>query len=489
MSKTKIPGILCTLLLLALSGCANTGTGARPGSAGHLTLLTEEYPPLSFMADGEITGQATEVVKALMERTGTGKTIRMLDWEQGYRMVLEQPDTALFSTAMTPERKNRLQWVGPITALDTNLYALKGSKIRISTLDEAKRAGSIATVAGYYTGQVLAQQGFGNLQTYADEAAAVRKLLAGEVPLFVGSNTAMPAVLAKLGASMADVESVFTVSTDLAYIAFSPATSPELVASWQRKLDDMKRDGSFRKIYAKWLPGEVPPGLLQLMTEQYPPITFIKDGQPAGLVTDMVREITRRIGLADAIRLTAWKNAYNMALLHPNVVLFSAERTPERETLFHWVGPVGQNSALLFAKKGAGISLNSLDDARAVKAIATTTDWFTEQHLKREGFTNLLSAKDPADNVRQLMNGEAQLSIFTDVTIPEIVKAAGYRMDDLQPVLTVSRTGFYIAISRDTPPETVKAWQAALDELKRDGTFEAIYRRYLPHADLTGLLP
>src|SRR5690606_16340890 len=99
--------------------------------------------------------------------------------------------------------------------------------------------------------------------------------------------------------------------------------------------------------------------------------------------------------------------------LHPNVLLFSAERTPERETLFQWVGPVGKSRSILFARAGSGIRLDSLDDARKLPVIATTTDWFTEQLLQREGFGNLLSSRDPTESVRLLMSGEAQLSIFT----------------------------------------------------------------------------
>jgi polar amino acid transport system substrate-binding protein len=177
-----------------------------------------------------------------------------------------------------------------------------------------------------------------------------------------------------------------------------------------------------------------------------------------------------------------------MALVYPKVVLFSAERTPEREKLFHWVGPVGKNSAIFYAKKGSGIRVGSLAEARKMPAIATTTNWFTEQYLQREGFKTLRSSPDPRDNVRQLMNGEVQLSVFTDLTIQEIAREAGYSKDDLEPVFPVSQTYFYIAISKDTPAEVVQAWQAALDDLKKEGIFEKIYRNYLSDADLGGLL-
>ena len=227
---------------------------------------------------------------------------------------------------------------------------------------------------------------------------------------------------------------------------------------------------------------------LKMLTEEYPPVTFMKDGKVSGFVTDVVREIIARQGIPDSIRLISWDEAYKVALSNPNVVLFSTERTEKREKLFQWVGPVGKNSAIFYAKKGSGIRINSLEEARKIAAIATTTDWFTEQYLKGKGFTNLVSSPLPVTNVKQLMNGEVQISVFTDITIPEIVKNAGYSMDDLEPVFTVSNTYFYIAVSLGTPDEMGRKWQSVLDGLKADGTFEKIYRSYIPNADLNDLL-
>jgi polar amino acid transport system substrate-binding protein len=227
---------------------------------------------------------------------------------------------------------------------------------------------------------------------------------------------------------------------------------------------------------------------LQMLTEEYPPVTFMKDGKVTGFVTEMVREISARQGIREKIRLTDWEEAYNVALNQPNVMLFSAERTEKREKLFQWVGPVGKNSAILYAKKGSGIRINSLEEARKVSAIATTANWFTEQYLKDQGFTNLVSSPLPTDSVRMLLQSEVNLSIFTDITVADIVKSAGYSMDDLEPVFTMSTTYFYIAMSLGTPAEIVDKWQSALDGLKMDGTFEKIYRSYIPNADLNDLL-
>ena len=125
---------------------------------------------------------------------------------------------------------------------------------------------------------------------------------------------------------------------------------------------------------------------LQMLTEEYPPVTFMKDGKVTGFVTEIVREIMARQGIPDRIRLTSWDEAYNLALNKPNVVLFSAERTEKRENLFQWVGPVGQNSAIFYAKKGSGIRINSLDEAKKISAIATTDQLVYRTIPEGQGF-------------------------------------------------------------------------------------------------------
>lgn len=478
---------LCAVFLLPALGLAQIST-AETGSPV-FEFLTEDSPPLNFLDNGVPAGQAVELVRALMAETGTAGEIQLLPWSDAMERVQAGGARVLFSTALTPERQQQFQWVGPTAVLHTGLYALADRDVEINTLQQARAADSIASVIDYYSDQLLlADGGFDNLVRFPDELSAIRALLAGEVELMVADNATLPAQLARLGADIADVRRVFEISTDLIYLAFSRDVPAATIERWQAALDTLKADGRFTEIYRRWLPVETPPGRMYLVTEEYPPITFMQEGRPGGFVTECVRQIAADLGLEDHVQLTSWSNAYSMALLHPNVVLFSAERTPEREDRFHWVGPVGRNSAILYARAGSGLTLDSLDQARDLPAIATTTDWFTEQDLKARGFDNLLSSPDPADSVRSLMSGQASLAIFTDLTVSEIVERTGYSMSDLEPIMVVSQTDFYIALSRNTAPERVAQWRAALETVKRDGRFERIYRASLPDVNLDGLM-
>jgi len=480
---------LCALLAVAVVGLSwglGCGTGGN-GSAG-IRLLTEEYAPLNYMDGGSLTGLSVEVVQELLKTMDRSASIEVVDWADGYRLAQQGPNTGLFSTAMTAERKDLFKWVGPLATVEARFYARKGTPLSIKSLDDAKRVGAIATVKDYYMEEELIAEGFTNLVSCASGAEAGQKVLSGEADLMPYNNVTMPQLLRQLGEDADALVPVYDLSMDVVYIAFSKDVPDATIEEWQAALDRIKRSGRFDSIYARWLPDETPPGILQLMTEDYPPVTFMQDGEVTGLATDMVKEICFRNRVPTRIRMTSWSSAYQMALVNPNVVLFSTERTEQREELFNWVGPIGHNITSFYARKGSGITVTSLDDAKRVAAIGTTTGWFSEQYLEGEGFTNLVSSPLPTDTVDKLINGEVDLAVFTDLTIPEILEQAGYAMDDIEPVYAVMTTYFYIALSLGTPQETVSLWRQTLQAMKDDGTFEQIYKKYVPGAGITDLL-
>jgi len=480
---------LCALLAVALVGLSwGLGCGTDGDEPGGIRLLTEEYAPLNYTDGGNLTGLSVEVVQELLKTMHRSASIELVDWSDGYRLAQQGPDTGLFSTAMTAERKDLFKWVGPLATVEARFYARKGTPLSIKSLDDAKRVGAIATVKDYYMEEELLAEGFTNLVSCASGAEAGQKVLNGEADLMPYNNVTMPQLLRQLGADADALVPVYDLSMDVVYIAFSKDVPDATIQEWQAALDGIKRSGRFDSIYARWLPDETPPGVLQLMTEDYPPVTFMQDGEVTGLATDMVKEICFRNRVPTRIRMTSWSSAYQMALINPNVVLFSTERTGQREDLFNWVGPIGHNITSFYARKGSGIIVTSLDDAKRVAAIGTTTGWFSEQYLEGEGFTNLVSSPLPTGTVDKLIKGEVDLAVFTDLTIPEILEEAGYAMDDIEPVYAVMTTYFYIALSLGTPQETVSLWRQTLQAMKEDGTFEQIYKKYVPGAGITDLL-
>lgn len=214
-----------------------------------------------------------------------------------------------------------------------------------------------------------------------------------------------------------------------------------------------------------------------IMTEVYPPYNYLEKGGITGISTEIVREMLKRIGHPDNIKLFSWSRGYNLILKNDNHVLYSTTRSSIREDLFKWVGPLVPNKTVFFARKGSGISINKLHDAAKVKSIGTYKDDFGELHLKKEGFTNIDSVVDNRLNIKKLVAGRIDLWIINEVIGIHLAKKAGLA-DKIEPVFEVVSKQMYIAFSKNTPNSVIKKWQKVLDEIKSDGTYNKIFDKY-----------
>ncbi|MBK7282930.1 substrate-binding periplasmic protein [Candidatus Aalborgicola defluviihabitans] len=98
-------------------------------------------------------------------------------------------------------------------------------------------------------------------------------------------------------------------------------------------------------------------GELQLLADENPPLSFTDGMQAKGLAVDVVREIQRRVGRRHSpIEFQPWARGYRTVSTQANVGLFAMARTPERETLFQWLGPVSASKASFYGKRGSGAS-------------------------------------------------------------------------------------------------------------------------------------
>ncbi|MBV8635194.1 MAG: transporter substrate-binding domain-containing protein [Burkholderiaceae bacterium] len=231
-------------------------------SAQELQLLTEEYPPMTFSDHGKPAGLAVEVVQEVQRRIGDHGTISVVPWARAYRLAQNGPYAVCFTTMRTAEREHQFKWVGPFAVVTTSFYALRGSGIAVKTLEDAKTVAHILVPREYYSNEVLTKLGFANLDTNAAKPEEMLPMLAhhrGE--LLVSDDQTLPALLDKAGMDISQLELSFSFLRTSSYLAFSRDVSDAVVARWQGALDDMKRDGSFARIYAKWLPRVTPPGI------------------------------------------------------------------------------------------------------------------------------------------------------------------------------------------------------------------------------------
>jgi ABC-type amino acid transport substrate-binding protein len=218
---------------------------------------------------------------------------------------------------------------------------------------------------------------------------------------------------------------------------------------------------------------------LQVYTEEFPPYNFRgPDGAVTGSSTDVVREISNRLGQEATIGLSSWSDGYSRTLSTPDTALYSTARTVEREHLFSWVGPIGSFDYVFYARNGTALPAASLEAVKRAGTIAVVRDDARHQYLVSRNVTDLALYPDDESCLRALMAGECDLWLGSSASVSRTIAAAGYSPGDVVPVYVASSTELFIAFNNQTSPKVIAAWQDTLDAMKRDGTFDAILARY-----------
>ncbi|MEE4240855.1 MAG: transporter substrate-binding domain-containing protein [Desulfopila sp.] len=240
----------------------------------------------------------------------------------------------------------------------------------------------------------------------------------------------------------------------------------------------------FTLIFALFFSTDLHAERLQILSEEWAPISFSDNGKANGLAVEVVEEILLRLKTPTVINIVPWARGWQTLLDTPNVVLFTMTRTPEREKLFTMIGPVALGTTDFYARKGSGIQIRNLSDAGKVRKIGVYRSAVEEQLLRKEGFTNLEAASTPLQSARMLMAGRIDLWCNANLTAISTLQDAGYSKDDIEHVFTLRENHLYIAISAGTPEAIVNSWLETLKTIKADSTFTKIYRKWLPNSEV-----
>ncbi|WDP92236.1 MAG: transporter substrate-binding domain-containing protein [Desulfobacter sp.] len=233
--------------------------------------------------------------------------------------------------------------------------------------------------------------------------------------------------------------------------------------------------------------GAVNSELLINTLEEFPGSFTDSSGRLTGISVDVVREIQRRIGNTDPIRKYPWARTYRNALKQPNVVAFTATRTKERENKFHWITRITRIRYSFFIRKGASISITTLDDAKSLKSIGVMRSSVWEQLLESKGFANLDPVSTHELNVKKLIGNRVSAMYFASAGLLNVCRKPEMDCNDIYPIFTTNTVESYIIISKNgTPMTMVNQWKKAAEEIKNDGTFEAIALKWVRYMELNG---
>jgi ABC-type amino acid transport substrate-binding protein len=225
-----------------------------------------------------------------------------------------------------------------------------------------------------------------------------------------------------------------------------------------------------------------PLAVLQYLTEEYPPYTYTRNGTLHGAVVELVEAVLREAGTGldrTAIQAQPWARAYRAAREVPGTCLIVMTRTPERERLFLWAGPLAATRIVVLARKGAGVSASTARDLRKYR-IGVVRDDVGHQLLAAAGYPEerMDLVPLPEQNAEKLARGRIDAWVYEEDVARFVLAARGYDPDDFEAVYTLKSGYLYVAFSPGTPAEAVAAMQEGLDRLRGRGEVRAVLERH-----------
>ncbi len=204
------------------------------------------------------------------------------------------------------------------------------------------------------------------------------------------------------------------------------------------------------------------------------------DGQPAGLVTELVQALADEAGYSYEIQLYPWARAYYMGLNRANVFIPTLFRTPEREALFQWVGDLVPMEYFFYRKRDrSDLSIESLDGARLYR-VGVLRDEVAYQFLSEQGFENIIQANSGEQLLGMLEHGRLDLVLKEKRYMHTLLTRDRRYTDRIVAAMTmpVISQDISMAFSSATDADTVERYRQALQAIRADGQYEAILRKY-----------
>lgn len=220
---------------------------------------------------------------------------------------------------------------------------------------------------------------------------------------------------------------------------------------------------------------------LTYMTEDYPPFNMAgADGTATGASVEVLVGIFEKLGATKTVKdiqVLPWARGYREVQNTPNTCLFLMTFTDERKPLFKWVGPLAPTKVGVLALKSKGLKINSVADLADLKA-GVVRDDIGDELAQQAGIKQIERVPSNDQNIKKLNEGRIDIWVFEESVAKWQIQSLGFNADDYESVWTLSESDLYYAFHKDTDDALIASIQKTLDDMKADGSYETIMKKY-----------
>lgn len=223
--------------------------------------------------------------------------------------------------------------------------------------------------------------------------------------------------------------------------------------------------------------------VLLVLTENWPPFNYMREGKLTGLGTDVVIATLQQAGIQYQIRQGVWKGVYHRVLQEHDTLIYTISRTEAREDLFEWIGPIAEGSSnFMRLRTRDDITITRLEDARRYRVGVQEEDAIT-QDLIGWGFDPaseyMLLFKNRVFAYRALFAGRVDIITGNSITSKYQLALEGLPLDSLEIAYRIkTQAGYYMAFRKGSDGTLVNLIRSGFEEVMRSGELARIRQLY-----------
>lgn len=206
---------------------------------------------------------------------------------------------------------------------------------------------------------------------------------------------------------------------------------------------------------------------LVYITESSASFNYVRHGRLQGPAVELLLAATAHAGSPvkrKDIQVQPWARAYRNARQGPNTVLFSTIRTPEREEIFKWVGPIGSERDVLIGLRSRHFEISSPNELKLYKTGAVRDD-VGEEILLELGVSpkNIVLTSHVNNLAKMLSASRIDLWMFGEEGWRETLKTLGIESSMFEVVYRFERKEYYFALSPDVDASLAQQLQESVE--------------------------
>ena len=228
------------------------------------------------------------------------------------------------------------------------------------------------------------------------------------------------------------------------------------------------------------IPGQAAEKTLRVALEHWPPY-IDKEHPEYGMATELVTTALKRTGYDTTISFEDWVSALEGTRIGVYDVIVAGWYSEKREELFEFSKPYFYNEIKFLKVRGKPFQYNSLSDLQGLY-IGTVENYAYSPEFDNNMQLIIIPGRTLVNNLSLLQQGEIDLTLDDKLVIRhQIMKfmpSSAKQFQFLEKPLDVR--GLHLMVSRKHPDhkQIIAAFDQAIVDMKNDGSFDAIVKKY-----------